>query len=460
MDLAPICSQLSNLAKEVDSLKQQISSTPSSSNNHPLHGPRHQPSHTTEDLSPCQEDLSEELSAIKPVNRFEENFISEEAASSIISFLSNEPGLKTEGSRKTIAYGPSYRYMGAKSTEVKEMPAQIQPLLDTLNQALPPGSSKLNSMLVNVYNKKSTIPRHSDNEMSISPNSEIVCVSLGATRKLSFECISDNSTAQELSLTHRSMYSMSRDSQNFFRHFIDAALEEEDDATRYSLTFRSIHYTNLNSTFLVGDSNFGQIKFGAGKGFVGASTPGIRTFAKGVDEINPLLSTSYKNIVIMCGTNNLKQEEVQTREDIVNIYKRYKGKIELVRKFNNKANIYVCPVLPTRDRALNEKIFTFNYLLWEDLVQHSHLNVKIVRNLGEFLDDQSNLLKVSYHLPRSQWKAGKIDSLHLNHTSGVRYLVKCIKDAIFETKREKGSRLASDRLYSNATRGGPEYPVR
>ena len=160
----------------------------------------------------------------------------------------------------------------------------------------------------------------------------------------------------------------------------------------------------------------------------------------------------------MCGTNNLKKEEVRTREDIVNIYRRFKGKIELIRKFNTRASIFVCPVLPTRDRGINKKIFAFNNLLWEDLVQ-CNFNVQIVRGLGEFLDDQSNLLKVNYHLPRSQWKAGVVDTLHINHTSGVRYLVKCIKDAIFESKREKGKRLAGDRLYSNVMRGGPERPV-
>ena len=95
------------------------------------------------------------------------------------------------------------------------------------------------------------------------------------------------------------------------------------------------------STYAVGDSNFGKIKFGEGKGYVGKSTPGLKDFAPTVESIEPSKCLSYCNVVIMCGTNNLKKSNV----DVLKTYKTYKGKFEEIRKLNPKCNLFVCPVL-------------------------------------------------------------------------------------------------------------------
>ena len=51
---------------------------------------------------------------------------------------------------------------------------------------------------------------------------------------------------------------MTRHSQDFYKHQIKADPGQEN-SRRYSLTFRAIHWSNFNSTLLVGDSNFGKI---------------------------------------------------------------------------------------------------------------------------------------------------------------------------------------------------------
>ena len=45
-------------------------------------------------------------------------------------------------------------------------------------------------------------------------------------------------------------------------------LPNESNTVRYSITLRSVHWTNFNSTYAVGDSNFGGIEFGSGRGKV------------------------------------------------------------------------------------------------------------------------------------------------------------------------------------------------
>ena len=206
------------------------------------------------------------------------------------------------------------------------------------------------------------------------------------------------------------------------------------------MTFRAIHWTNFNSTALIGDSNFGQIQFGDGKGKVGASTPGVRLWAPTIKEIDPLCSSSYRNTVLMVGTNDLKNNIPD--KQVYDLYHSYKTKVALIRKFNPKARIFVCPVLPTRVHEINRRINIFNNLILDDLVQ-SNLNVVFVRDFIDFLDKSTNLLNT---------RLSKGDDLHLNKR-GVGLLVKLLKNSIFRNRNR--NLVHSPRLYSNALRGGP-----
>ena len=230
---------------------------------------------------------------------------------------------------------------------------------------------------------------------------------------------------------------MTKETQNVFKHGI---LPNPNNSNRYSITFRCVHWKYLNSTYAVGDSNFGKIKFGEGKGYVGKSTPGLKDFAPTVESIEPSKCLSYCNVVIMCGTNNLKKSNV----NVLETYKTYKGKFEEIRKLNPKCNLFVCPVLPSRSRDINAKIVKFNKLLFSNLVQ-SNLKVNIVHGFGAFVD-KIGILKDVLHDKRSTE-----DVLHINET-GYKILVKCIKTAIFDVKKAK-SKFTTGRLYSNVTRG-------
>ena len=171
---------------------------------------------------------------------------------------------------------------------------------------------------------------------------------------------------------------MTRHSQDYFKHGMHKEEDLAADGIRFSLTFRALHWSNFNSTALIGDSNFGQVKFGDGKGKVGGSTPGVRFWAPTVESVDPLCCSSFKNVVLMVGTNNLKTNIEDGQ--IENLYKQYKTKVSLIRKYNPKCKIFVCPVLPTKSHAINRRINIFNRFLHDDLIQCSDLKVVLVED--------------------------------------------------------------------------------
>ena len=240
---------------------------------------------------------------------------------------------------------------------------------------------------------------------------------------------------------------MTRHSQDFYQHQLKPEPEQED-TIRYSLTFRAVHWSFYNSTLLVGDSNFGKIQFGNGKGKVGQATPGFRSFVPTVSDIDPLAYTSYKNIVVMVGTNDLKKN--MSDPEIRELYKLYKTKISQIRKYNPRCRLLICPVLPTKSLVINKRIFMFNKFINSDLLQ-STLHVTFTEGFFEFVDDNSSILKNMYAVNDSN------DILHINANKGVRLLVRLIKQAIFRAKTF--NKTVDQRTYANVTRGGPIAPI-
>ena len=80
----------------------------------------------------------------------------------------------------------------------------------------------VNSCLVNRFEgSESYLPQHSDNEPTIHPESNIITLSLGSECTLTFSNKgSENSVLQHLS-SSRSIYSMTRKSQEIYDHRID-----------------------------------------------------------------------------------------------------------------------------------------------------------------------------------------------------------------------------------------------
>ena len=374
-------------------------------------------------------------------------YVDEEYADKISEFLNNS-SFQREGNRGVLFFGAKYKYMGSNK-EPKPIPEVLKPLVDKINTN---NKTPVNQILVNKYTgKEAELPRHSDGERSIDPNSSIYTLSLGKEVMITFD--SNKLSKKDIiehKAVHRSMYTMSRESQNLYTHQIKKG-QIDNNEVRYSITLRRIHWRNLNSTYAVGDSNFGHIKFGEGKNTVGKSTPGSYAFTPTVKDIKPARCMSYKNVVVMCGTNDLKHDEV-SEEDVTEIYRHYKGKFEQIRSLNPKCNLFVCPVLPTRCPDKNLKVKLFNDLIFSDLLQ-SNINVNPVEGFGYFHDRNNGLLREDLHDRRSE-----NDDLHING-KGYSILVRNIKNSIFKHKNQKGRRLG-DEWRRNTARGGPRPPLR
>ncbi len=372
------------------------------------------------------------------------NFISSDSRDELKKFLDNE-SFVMEGGRGCIQYGDKYKYMGSKCDNVKPVPAILKTILDHVNSNV---SYELNSILVNKYEGiDSFLPEHSDDELSIDPQSSIHTISIGDTRKVLFRNVYTGEE-HEVDAANGSQYTMSRESQAFYKHRIEKDLEFSGKV-RYSITIRAVHWRFLNSTILIGDSNTKPIIFGEGKGKIGNSTPGRRLEALHIQDIDPASCAPYKNVVLMVGTNNLKDKKMNSTEiqDLVNTYRE---KLLQIRLINPLCKLFLVPVIPSKSDITNRNIGHFNNLVVHELVQHFS-KLFIVWGTGEFTDNDTGRLANRFH------KSPDPCGLHLNRF-GTSRLVVMIKQSIFQAK-DIGSRIHNSRSFANVTGTGTSPPV-
>lgn len=148
------------------------------------------------------------------------------------------------GMRSVEYFGSKdYRY-GATVHRAKDYPAN-----ETIDQIIAEISHKLGdptfnkenvTCLVTKYdNGKCHIPYHSDDEPCII--GDIITVSLGAERDLTFRSKSGKPTQKTHRLQHGEVYIMSRESQNYWEHGIPP--DPNVTQCRVSLTFRRLQQT-------------------------------------------------------------------------------------------------------------------------------------------------------------------------------------------------------------------------
>ena len=405
----------------------------------------------------------------EPVADFSDDFIDEEIAKSTSDFL-DSLSFKEENGHSVLAFGAPYKYTGSRSSnEVHSVPNELQPLLDRVNglqrdifynqypdckkynKPPPP----INSLLINKYEgTESFLPKHSDDEETIHPESCIFTLSLGAQCMIEFtpQVTDVDNPISSVTCTHRSLYRMSRKSQDFFKHEIKAGQTQE--GTRYSLTFRSVCRWNNNSTCIVGDSNTGNLNFGTDKRKTfGELMPGHRFWAPTVEKIEPSVCCSYSNVIIMCGINNIRDPKINNSHELEKIYDVYQSKIAEIRKLNPKCKIFVCPILPTKNYDLNKGALYFNKLIFEDLTKRD-LDVECIWGFDSFLDSDGSGLLAS-NLSKRFDRHNQPDMLHLN-LSGTRCLAGLIKQSVFSrfngghNRRRVGANRVNGQSYSAA----------
>ena len=316
----------------------------------------------------------------------------------------------------------------------------------------------MNSCLVNCFEgPDSSLPLHADDEMTIHPESCIHTLSLGSPCTIRFVENQGSNSAHDHLCATRSIYSMTRRSQEFYKHCINPG--SVTSGTRYSITLRSVSHKNRNSTALIGDSNTGKLKFGTDKRKTfGQWLPGKQFFAPVISDINPYVSCGYQNIVILCGINDLKRDDVKNCADVRRIFDLYVEKVNSLQAANPKAHIYVCPPLPSKRAELNRKSIYFNKLICSELLPYN-FGVTFVDGFDEFCD-QTGLL--SPLLSQSFDKYHRQDYLHLNWRGAARLGV-IIRNTVLlrmnggVDRRQRTGRV-DERSYRDATAGHRSAP--
>ena len=432
------------LKQELDTLKSSISNFKSFIPQPPPNIKLPEPIPTTSDAAFAITHSEQHVAESIP------GYIANERCNALFAAASSFP-YKKENGRETVVFGESYNYNGSRN-EPKQLPECINNIMVELNRKFMGNTAPLNSCLVNRYTgPTSYLPIHSDNERSIHPDSSIYTLSLGHECTVKFKDVLSSNAHQHQALPG-SLYSMTRASQEFFKHSIDKNPSLSNTSVRISLTFRSVHWRNHNSTVILGDSNTGGLKFGTSGRTFRASMPGKRVPTFTIAELDATKCLGYNNIVVSCGLNDIRKKNIQTHEQVKAVYVDYKTKIENISSTNKRARIFVSPMLPTSLPDVNRKCRMFNRLIFDDLIQFN-ANISAIHGFDQYVDHVNGCLKEQFL---------KDDSLfiHLND-SGISLLAKLVKQSIFFRKQAGRNRQqVSNRSYANALQGGraPPHP--
>ncbi|WP_373544017.1 alpha-ketoglutarate-dependent dioxygenase AlkB [Chamaesiphon sp.] len=136
--------------------------------------------------------------------------------------------------RKTACFGLPYNYSGL-TYERQPMHSLLQPVCKQLEATL---GFEPNSCLVNYYQDgRDKMGFHSDEIDNLEAGTQIIIISLGTERKLSFRSKADYEQRLNYLLPHGSLLYMSQKTQEFWSHAIKRANVMDG---RISLTFRRI----------------------------------------------------------------------------------------------------------------------------------------------------------------------------------------------------------------------------
>ena len=133
----------------------------------------------------------------------------------------------------------------------------------------------------------------------------------------------------------------------------------------------------------------------------------------------------------MCGTNDLRCENITSEQDVKRVVNELKEKLIEIKQLCPEAKIFVIPVMPSRIPKMNSNITLFNRLVDEML----HFNFPDIwfQGIYSFVDSKGLL---SNKLVRPN------DNIHLG-AKGIAKLVSYMKICVFNREKyeEHGSRM-------------------
>ena len=433
-----IQASLSGLSNQVSKLEASVQSNehlPCNAQTHTNPSKSHMPNTSSPNLfkvkTPC-----------KPYESYETQVVSPELKAELLDFIESQSSEFTsaddKNSRQLLYFGEyAYRYTG-KEHPAKPPPPVLMKVLDAVDPKT--GDSRTlqaNSCLITRYTSGDNhIPMHRDDELTIDPDSHILTVSLGASRRMNF-ANNDDSQVDSLTLEDCSLLVTSRYAQDFWKHGI--LPEEGVTGERISLTFRQIAPQHINSTILMGDSNTSKVSFGTGQGTLGAWVPGKRVKVGHIEALPDAVDVGpYRNIVIHTGINSLNTR-YHPRSETYLIH-HLESKCKEYMTVYPRAKIHISMLLPTRLRELNQRVYRFNQAILDMSFQYK--NIQIIDNsvFGSYLSDEHGRWNVQEQRPLVS------DNLHLGR-KGIRLFAMNIKGAVI------GKGLSQSRARFNSSQG-------
>ncbi len=395
-----------------------------------------------DDVGDLQPALTNEVlpNPTKCIDTYVPDFIPNELSETLTSFLDQCEELNTNKERghTVVLYGYPYHYTNAKhSGTATDIPEPIQKLIAIIKEKYPDQEAP-NSCLVNKYSGPTALlPRHSDNERTLDPESHVFTASLGKPVTVRFTELVGNSPTVEKVIEPNSLYTMSRKSQNYWSHEIPENSLSQGEV-RYSVTLRHVSEKFVRSTIVIGDSNTRHLRFGEGKGTFGHLIPGQRKQATHISDIEPSDCCGYTNIFIHCGINDVKHYRVNSPDKVAQCFEKLKSKIDEISILCPKSRLFISPILPTKNSVWNARAADFNRLLFKYKATSGKFSNL---SFGGFVDNSTGLLREDmgrYNSPG--------DVLHLG-SHGIRTLVALIREQVYSSK------ISSSRLFSSVVEG-------
>ena len=157
----------------------------------------------------------------------------------------------------------------------------------------------------------------------------------------------------------------------------------------------------------------------------------------------------YRNIFIHCGINDIKQNIITGPAKVAACYRKLADKVNEIKLICPKSIVYISPILPTKDRALNERCLYFNKLLFE-FIRRSMGEIQS-HDFNVFLDENDNGM-LSSEMGRYKKPS---DKLHLG-AKGIRKLVEIIRRCVYGNLRKPVQTVKTDKLYATAVKSDLE----
>ena len=162
---------------------------------------------------------------------------------------------------------------------------------------------------------------------------------------------------------------------------------------------------------------------------MGQSFPGMRAKANKISNIDPSLCIGYSNAVIVCGTNDLRTENLKSPNDVHQLVDILHLKLQKIQTICPRIKIFVTAVLPSRFPRMNKNIIMFNRLVYDMLESSFEQSVWQI-GVYHFVDNKGLL---AMNLTRNG------DEIHLGNR-GLSKFVRCVKHWVYVRERLERTR--------------------